>query len=111
MNKSILDTNYSTTAASRNLQPIKKELTKHVVSRWYRAPEIILLDKQYGAPVDMWAIGCIFAELLGMIKEHVENYADRKPFFPGQSCFPLSPVKKRQNGEGRNASFPTEATD
>jgi len=59
----------------------------------------------------MWAIGCIYAELLGMMKEHVENYADRKPFFPGQSCFPLSPVKKRQNGEGRGASFPTEATD
>jgi mitogen-activated protein kinase 1/3 len=31
----------------------------------------------------MWAIGCIFAELLGMMKEHVESYTDRKPFFPG----------------------------
>jgi len=48
--------------------PPKSELTKHVVSRWYRAPEIILLDKNYGAPVDVWALGCILAELMGMMK-------------------------------------------
>lgn len=58
-------------------------MTKHVVSRWYRAPEIILLDKHYGPPIDVWAIGCIMAELLNMLKDHVENYHDRKPFFPG----------------------------
>lgn len=74
----------------------KSELTKHVVSRWYRAPEIILLDKNYGTPVDVWALGCIFAELMGMMKENVENYTDRKPFFPGQSCFPLSPCKGKK---------------
>ena len=58
-------------------------MTKHVVSRWYRAPEIILLDKHYGTPIDVWAIGCIMAELLNMMKEHVENFQERKPFFPG----------------------------
>ena len=30
---------------------------------WYRAPEILLGSKLYSCPVDMWAIGCIFAEL------------------------------------------------
>ena len=70
--------------SSRNSKLIlKKELTRHVVSRWYRAPEIILLNKQYGAPIDSWAIGCIFAELLGMMKEHIDDHNDRKPFFPG----------------------------
>ena len=54
-----------------------------MVSRWYRAPEIILLNKQYGAPIDAWAIGCVFAELLGMMKEHIDDHNDRKPFFPG----------------------------
>lgn len=82
---------------SRNTKLLpKKELTGHVVSRWYRAPEIILLDKQYGAPIDVWALGCIFAELLGMMKENVESPTDRKPFFPGQSCFPLSPSKNKR---------------
>ena len=40
-------------------------LTKHVVTRWYRAPELILLQ-DYTTAVDVWAVGCIFAELLSM---------------------------------------------
>ena len=39
----------------------------------------------------MWSIGCIFAELLGMMKQSAPTYLDRKPLFPGKSCFPLSP--------------------
>lgn len=35
-----------------------------VFARWYRAPELLFGAKQYGAGVDMWAVGCIFAELL-----------------------------------------------
>lgn len=31
------------------------------VTRWYRAPELLLGDKTYGAAVDMWSVGCIFA--------------------------------------------------
>ena len=42
---------------------IKKELTSHVVTRWYRAPEVILLEKDYTAAIDVWSVGCIFAEL------------------------------------------------
>ena len=42
-------------------------LTSHVVTRWYRAPEIILMEKDYGMGIDMWSIGCIFAELLDMM--------------------------------------------
>jgi serine/threonine protein kinase len=90
LNKSALEHTPSVVVASgatRNANglamPEKMDLTKHVVSRWYRAPEIILLDKQYGAPIDMWALGCIFAELLGMMVEHISDYTERKPFFPG----------------------------
>lgn len=75
---------------------LKRELTGHVVTRWYRAPEIILLEKDYGPAVDMWSIGCIFGELLGMMKESAATYLDRKPLFPGKSCFPLSPDKSLQ---------------
>lgn len=80
---------------------MKRELTGHVVTRWYRAPEIILLEKDYGPAVDMWSVGCIFAELLGMMKESAPTYLDRKPLFPGKSCFPLSPdksVKEERKG-------------
>ena len=47
-------------------------LTEYVVTRWYRAPEIVLSSDTYTKAVDMWSVGCIFAELLG-----------RKPLFPG----------------------------
>jgi mitogen-activated protein kinase 1/3 len=70
---------------------ISRELTGHVVTRWYRAPEIILLEKDYGPAIDMWGVGCIFAELLGMVKENCPTFTERKPLFPGKSCFPLSP--------------------
>ncbi|KAJ4459676.1 putative Extracellular signal-regulated kinase 1 [Paratrimastix pyriformis] len=48
-------------------------LTEYVATRWYRAPEIILSWKHYTKAVDVWSVGCIFAELLS-----------RKPLFPGK---------------------------
>lgn len=38
--------------------------TDYVATRWYRAPELLVGDTQYGTPVDVWAIGCLFAELV-----------------------------------------------
>ncbi|KAI9355098.1 kinase-like domain-containing protein [Zopfochytrium polystomum] len=40
-------------------------MTEYVATRWYRAPEIMLSFKSYTKAIDMWSIGCIFAELLG----------------------------------------------
>ncbi|KAL2680760.1 hypothetical protein Neosp_008363 [[Neocosmospora] mangrovei] len=40
------------------------KLTQLVVTLWYRAPELLLGAKSYGAAVDMWSVGCIFGELL-----------------------------------------------
>ena len=68
-----------------------KKLTKHVVTRWYRAPEVILMSDIYSYAIDIWSLGCIFAELLNMMKSNVDNYHDRQPLFPGTSCYPLSP--------------------
>lgn len=72
--------------------PFKRCLTRHVVTRWYRAPEVILLqqDRELLPKIDVWAAGCILTELLQMLSYCVENPLDRKPFFPGKSCFPLS---------------------
>ncbi|TMW65675.1 hypothetical protein Poli38472_008317 [Pythium oligandrum] len=39
-------------------------LTPKVVTLWYRAPELLLGTENYSSAVDMWACGCIFAELL-----------------------------------------------
>lgn len=47
---------------------------EQVVTLWYRAPEILLGDQLYSTPVDVWSIGCIFAEMV-----------TSKPLFPGDS--------------------------
>ena len=38
--------------------------TDYVATRWYRAPELLVGDTQYGPKVDVWAIGCVFVELV-----------------------------------------------
>jgi mitogen-activated protein kinase 1/3 len=65
-------------------QPVRlhRSLTKHVVTRWYRSPEVILMQP-YTCSVDYWSTGCIFAELLGMILGNQTDHRKRKPLFPG----------------------------
>ena len=87
---------------------LKRELSEHVVTRWYRAPELILMEKDYGPAIDMWSIGCIFAELLSMIRDNVPKHSDRKPIFPGKSCFPLSPDKASKE---KRSGFPFSMND
>lgn len=77
--------------SSQSRPKLRRSLTKHVVTRWYRAPEIILLDDNYSYPVDVWSLGCIFAELLQMNKKNKLDYRDRSALFAGDSCYPLSP--------------------
>jgi len=75
----------------KKLQKANK-LTKHVVTRWYRSPEVILLQQERGYVygVDVWSIGCIFAELLQMHQKNCSDYKNRKVLFPGRTCFPFS---------------------
>ncbi|KAF7458673.1 putative mitogen-activated protein kinase 2 [Cryptosporidium felis] len=47
-----------------DIDDIKDDLTDYVVTRWYRAPEIILCVNRYDKAVDIWSAGCIFAELI-----------------------------------------------
>lgn len=70
---------------------ITRDLTKHVVTRWYRAPEVILMNNFYSFSIDMWSVGCIFAELLSMMESNFADWMARQPLFPGKSCYPLSP--------------------
>jgi cyclin-dependent kinase 7 len=41
-----------------------KQMTSQVVTRWYRSPELLFGAKEYSFAVDIWAVGCIFAELM-----------------------------------------------
>lgn len=49
---------------ARTYVPPTGAYTPRVVTLWYRAPELLLGAAEYGAPVDMWAVGCIVGELL-----------------------------------------------
>jgi len=79
------------TKCKETINGFERELTGHIGTRWYRSPEIVLLEKIYSTEVDMWAVGCVFAELLQMMIENESNYRNRHALFPGSSCFPLSP--------------------
>ncbi|KAG7205435.1 hypothetical protein KM043_007427 [Ampulex compressa] len=48
--------------------------TDYVSTRWYRAPEVLLHSTTYNSPIDIWAVGCIMAELYTF-----------RPLFPGKS--------------------------
>ncbi|XP_062368397.1 mitogen-activated protein kinase 7 [Cinclus cinclus] len=52
----------------------KAFLTEYVATRWYRAPELLLSLHRYTRAIDMWSVGCIFAEMLG-----------RRQLFPGRN--------------------------
>ncbi|PSR85841.1 hypothetical protein PHLCEN_2v5317 [Hermanssonia centrifuga] len=62
--------------STRSTSPGGKEaglMTEYVATRWYRAPEIMLSFKMYTKAIDIWAVGCILAELL-----------TGRPIFPGR---------------------------
>ena len=59
---------------NRPLQPLFNG-DKVVVTIWYRAPELLFGSRHYTKAVDMWAVGCIFGELLAL-----------KPIFKGEEA-------------------------
>ncbi|KAF7659501.1 hypothetical protein LDENG_00296860 [Lucifuga dentata] len=75
----------------------KPPYTDYVSTRWYRAPEVLLRSSTYSSPIDLWAVGCIMAELYTL-----------RPLFPGNSevdeifkiCQVLGTVKKSDWPEG-----------
>jgi p38 MAP kinase len=48
-------------------------MTGYVSTRYYRAPEIMLTWQKYDVAVDIWSVGCMFAEML-----------EGRPLFPGK---------------------------
>lgn len=64
-------------------------------SRFYRAPEVILTQKDYTCQIDMWSIGCILGEMLMKQPAHTDTLQPKQNelMFKGKSCFPLSPTE------------------
>ncbi|XP_072126020.1 cyclin-dependent kinase-like 1 isoform X1 [Mobula birostris] len=67
------------------------DYTDYVATRWYRAPELLVGDTQYGPPVDVWAIGCVFAELIS-----------GNPLWPGRSDVDQLYLIRKTLGASRN---------
>jgi len=69
-------------------------MTEYVATRWYRAPEIMISWKSYTETVDVWSIGCIFAEL-----------CQRRPLFPGKDYLHQMKLVLDVIGEPNSAEF------
>ncbi|THG10112.1 hypothetical protein TEA_000768 [Camellia sinensis var. sinensis] len=60
--------------AREDFEKLQDEQSECAVTLWYRAPEILLGSRHYSTPVDVWSVGCIFAEMV-----------NQRPLFPGDS--------------------------
>jgi len=73
---------------SKKAEPPKlmPQMTSYVVTRWYRAPEVILKEP-YTSAIDIWAAGCIFKEMLELVPQ---SRFRSGALFPGRYCIPFS---------------------
>jgi len=51
-----------------------RSYTHEVVTLWYRSPDVLMGSRKYSTPVDIWSVGCIFAEMV-----------NGRPLFPGNT--------------------------
>lgn len=70
-------------------------LTSNVVTRWYRAPELLFGAKHYTSAIDIWSVGIIFAELMLRI-----------PYLPGQNDVEQMEVTFRALGTPTDKDWP-----
>jgi serine/threonine protein kinase len=87
--------------ASPSSANVPYHFSTHVASRWYRDPHLILagqMKSHYDYAVDIWAAGCVFAEMLGLMKPVKERF----PLFPGATCFPFSANSPADFGSPRD---------
>ena len=69
----------------------------YICSRYYRAPELILLAARYTPKIDVWSMGCIFAELLQTLEPVSDDAVPpTRTLFPGESCYPLSSTSNEE---------------
>ncbi|KAM4838906.1 mitogen-activated protein kinase 12 isoform X3 [Urocitellus parryii] len=80
------------------------EMTGYVVTRWYRAPEVILNWMRYTQTVDIWSVGCIMAEMItGKILFKGNDHLDQlKEIMKVTGTPPAEFVQKLQSAEAKN---------
>lgn len=69
----------------------KNRYTNRVVTLWYRPPELLLGDRNYGPPVDMWGAGCIMAEMWTRSPIMQGNTEQQQLTFISQLCGSFTP--------------------
>ena len=82
-------------------------LSRHVVTRVYRPPEVILTERRYSTKIDVWSLGCCLAELIwcaNMDKKLFNNDNQERILFKGTSSYPLSPAYA-ENEEGLHSNI------
>mmetsp|Transcript_9304 Transcript_9304/g.40591 ORF Transcript_9304/g.40591 Transcript_9304/m.40591 type:complete len:367 (-) Transcript_9304:55-1155(-) len=72
------------------------DYTSTVVTLWYRAPEVLLGDKRYSRAIDMWSVGCIFAELFTL-----------EPLLPGKGELDQLNLMSKMLGSPTEEIWPT----
>ena len=77
-----------------------RSYTHEVVTLWYRAPDVLLGSQRYSTPVDVWSIGCIFAEMV-----------NGSPIFTGTSEETQLDIIFRHLGTPRNEPSYVELPD
>lgn len=80
---------------ARSIPGPREILTSNVVTRWYRAPELLFGAKHYTYAVDIWSIGIIFAELMLRI-----------PYLPGKDDMDQMEVTFRALGTPKDKDWP-----
>jgi len=90
--KKMISEKLKQTKSVRESRP--RAISPHVVTRWYRPPEVILLEKDYNNSVDIWSSACVISEILACSKEYqrIGFIKKRRQMFRGKSCYPLSPA-------------------
>jgi len=73
-----------------------RSYTHEVVTLWYRAPDVLMGSRKYSTPVDIWSVGCIFAEMV-----------NGRPLFPGNTDQDQLQKIFKVLGTAREADWPT----
>mmetsp|Transcript_122764 Transcript_122764/g.354872 ORF Transcript_122764/g.354872 Transcript_122764/m.354872 type:complete len:296 (+) Transcript_122764:136-1023(+) len=73
-----------------------RSYTHEVVTLWYRAPDVLMGSRKYSTPVDIWSVGCIFAEMV-----------NGRPLFPGATDADQLQKIFKCLGTPSEASWPT----
>lgn len=84
---------------ARNMGSAHEILTSNVVTRWYRAPELLLGAKHYTSAIDIWSVGIIFAEMMLRI-----------PYLPGTDDIDQIDVTFRALGTPTDKDWPGIST-